>query len=180
MSSAVIIVTVVRIPLIVVSHSVQDSRTLWASIEILTACVVANAPILNNFYYEWKNRRHNGRDAGVMDEEDRDDELRSGYSSKSKVPNVLMKRPPTRDAMKGMGKGYPRHTSEESFSPPAGGPGPFVIEVCVPLQIILPDPQLLPLRLHFFTLSAPLSTNTPLYPTGNYLCDTKYLPCLLR
>lgn len=132
-SFVVVIVTAVRMPLIVSSHSVQDSRTLWASIEMLTACIVANAPILNNFYYEWKNRRRNGRDASFMEEEDGDDELRSGYSMKSKIPNVLLKRPQTGDGTGSVSAGQTRNASEESLTPPAAGRGPFVIEVSVPL-----------------------------------------------
>ncbi|RPB29266.1 hypothetical protein L211DRAFT_882255, partial [Terfezia boudieri ATCC MYA-4762] len=48
LSFAVIIVTVSRMPVILDSTTMQNSRSLWASIEILVSCVVANAPILNN------------------------------------------------------------------------------------------------------------------------------------
>jgi hypothetical protein len=40
-------VTIIRLPLIIRSDVTQRSRSLWASIEIMTATVVTNAP----FYY---------------------------------------------------------------------------------------------------------------------------------
>ncbi|KAF8473601.1 hypothetical protein BDZ91DRAFT_652098, partial [Kalaharituber pfeilii] len=54
---AVIAVTIIRLPLILASSTMQSSRTLWASIEILVACAVANAPILNSFHHEYKKKR---------------------------------------------------------------------------------------------------------------------------
>ncbi|KAF8417143.1 hypothetical protein EV426DRAFT_540687, partial [Tirmania nivea] len=68
-SFAVIIVTVIRIPLILNSAKMQNSRSLWASIEILASCAVANAPILNNFYFEWKNKRQGGSAQMAADDE---------------------------------------------------------------------------------------------------------------
>ncbi|RPA89582.1 hypothetical protein L873DRAFT_1721185 [Choiromyces venosus 120613-1] len=45
----VVCVTIIRMPLIIGDHSIQQARTLWASIECLVACIVANAPVLNSF-----------------------------------------------------------------------------------------------------------------------------------
>ncbi|KAG0128166.1 hypothetical protein HOY82DRAFT_39465 [Tuber indicum] len=44
----VISVTMIRMPVIINDKSAQKARTLWASIECLAACVVANAPVLNS------------------------------------------------------------------------------------------------------------------------------------
>lgn len=83
-SFAVIVITVIRMPLILDSATMQNSRTLWASIEILVSCIVANAPILNNFYFEWKNKRRGG--ATQMTDDLDNDEGGSGYSMKTKGP----------------------------------------------------------------------------------------------
>ncbi|CUS08466.1 unnamed protein product [Tuber aestivum] len=45
----VICITIIRMPVIIVDKSIQKARTLWASIECLAACIVANAPVLNSF-----------------------------------------------------------------------------------------------------------------------------------
>lgn len=61
-----IVITLIRMPIIMQSGAMQQSRTLWASIEILVACVVANAPILNNFVQEYRRKRALKR-SGEMD-----------------------------------------------------------------------------------------------------------------
>ncbi|PWW80252.1 hypothetical protein C7212DRAFT_355752 [Tuber magnatum] len=45
----VVCITIIRMPVIIVDKSIQKARTLWASIECLAACIVANAPALNSF-----------------------------------------------------------------------------------------------------------------------------------
>ncbi|KAI5788965.1 hypothetical protein DFH27DRAFT_216521 [Peziza echinospora] len=52
-----IAITVARMPVISDAPGMQQNRTLWASIEILAACLVANAPILNNFIQEFRHKR---------------------------------------------------------------------------------------------------------------------------
>ncbi|KAF4980175.1 hypothetical protein FZEAL_3753 [Fusarium zealandicum] len=56
----VVAVTVLRLPLILNSSVSQKSRSMWASVEILCACVVANTPF---FYALLKDlqRRHDDR-----------------------------------------------------------------------------------------------------------------------
>jgi hypothetical protein len=44
----VVSITMIRMPVIINDKSAQKARTLWASIECLAACVVANAPVLNS------------------------------------------------------------------------------------------------------------------------------------
>ncbi|KAG0634749.1 hypothetical protein HOY80DRAFT_894354 [Tuber brumale] len=44
----VVSITIIRMPVIVGGGSLQKARTLWASIECLAACIVANAPVLNS------------------------------------------------------------------------------------------------------------------------------------
>ncbi|KAI5841210.1 hypothetical protein BZA05DRAFT_333598 [Tricharina praecox] len=53
----VISITVIRMPIIVGNGVAQKSRTLWASIEVMTACFVANAPVFNSFMHTVRNRR---------------------------------------------------------------------------------------------------------------------------
>lgn len=122
-------------PLIVDSTTMQSSRTLWASIEIITACIVANAPILNSFYFEWKSKRRNARKGTQMGDEDQDDdELQSGYSLKSKLPNIHLKRTNADEHTgRSTGKCHARDLSEESLTRTEGRDhGSFVIEVGTP------------------------------------------------
>lgn len=123
----------------------QKSRTLWASIEILTSCIVANAPILNTFYYEWKKKRRGGsrkhtQMTGDQEADEDDDFNRSAYSMKSKPsPKIHLKR--SKGSSGGgdqysstgsrTGKGHARDLSEESLTrSDDGGEREFVIEVC--------------------------------------------------
>ena len=61
-------ITIVRIPIIVRGGTTQKSRSFWASIEVLIACIVANAPVLNSFLHflrhssrQYQNQyRHDG------------------------------------------------------------------------------------------------------------------------
>lgn len=54
-STLIIIISIIRMPVIVGAGSLQKSRTLWASIEVMVGCFVANAPILNSFLHTIKN-----------------------------------------------------------------------------------------------------------------------------
>ncbi|KAF8536964.1 hypothetical protein BDD12DRAFT_795624 [Trichophaea hybrida] len=47
----VVSITVIRMPIIIGDNVLQNSRSLWASIEVMTACLVANAPVLNSFLH---------------------------------------------------------------------------------------------------------------------------------
>ncbi|KPM39234.1 hypothetical protein AK830_g7359 [Neonectria ditissima] len=60
--AVVVAITILRIPLILNQSVSQKSRSMWASIEILCACVVANTPF---FYALLKDlqRRHDDRTA---------------------------------------------------------------------------------------------------------------------
>ncbi|KAM5358612.1 hypothetical protein ACJZ2D_015129 [Fusarium nematophilum] len=60
----VVAITILRLPLIFDQSVSQKSRSMWASIEILCACVVANTPL---FYALLKDlqRRHDDRTAGT-------------------------------------------------------------------------------------------------------------------
>jgi len=143
-SFAVIIVTVIRMPLILDSATMQNSRSLWASIEILVSCVVANAPILNNFYFEWKNKRRGG--GTQMVDEYPDDERGGGYSMKAKVskPHVKLSNYKGSDNMGSRtAKGHTRDLSEECLARTGAGiDGDNVIEVCSPLPSTAPQSPL--------------------------------------
>ncbi|KAF8431979.1 hypothetical protein BGX38DRAFT_1227572 [Terfezia claveryi] len=114
-SFAVIIVTVSRMPIILDSATMQNSRSLWASIEILVSCVVANAPILNNFYFEWKNKRRGGG-AQIVDGCEDGDERGRGYPMKAKVASPHLKFSNC-DAVGGRpAKGHVKGLSDESLT----------------------------------------------------------------
>ncbi|RPA80557.1 hypothetical protein BJ508DRAFT_128419 [Ascobolus immersus RN42] len=53
----VIAITLIRLPVIVSTNSMQRARSLWASIECAAACLVANAPILNTFLQDYRRRK---------------------------------------------------------------------------------------------------------------------------
>jgi len=57
----VIGITVIRMPIIISDDSLQKARTLWASIECLAACAVANAPVLNAFLHEHIQKRRDAQ-----------------------------------------------------------------------------------------------------------------------
>ncbi|KAA8912987.1 hypothetical protein FN846DRAFT_903128 [Sphaerosporella brunnea] len=50
----IICITVVRMPVIIGNRAMQRTRSLWASIEVMVACLVANAPVLNSFFHSAK------------------------------------------------------------------------------------------------------------------------------
>ena len=54
----VVSITIIRMPVIVGSGTMQQSRSLWASVEVLTACIVANAPVLNLFLHSLRHNSH--------------------------------------------------------------------------------------------------------------------------
>jgi hypothetical protein len=47
----VVSITIIRMPIIIGDNVLQKSRSLWASIEVMAACLVANAPVLNSFLH---------------------------------------------------------------------------------------------------------------------------------
>jgi hypothetical protein len=57
----VISITIIRMPVIISDDSLQKARTLWASIECLAACAVANAPVLNAFLHEHIQKRRDAQ-----------------------------------------------------------------------------------------------------------------------
>ncbi|KAJ3531885.1 hypothetical protein NM208_g8683 [Fusarium decemcellulare] len=68
----VVAITILRLPLILNEDVSQQSRSMWASVEILCACVVANTPF---FYALLKDlqRRHDDRTAGTASAAQRGD-----------------------------------------------------------------------------------------------------------
>ncbi|KAH7147045.1 hypothetical protein B0J13DRAFT_553120 [Dactylonectria estremocensis] len=53
-----IAITIVRIPLIFMSSVTQSARSLWASVEIVCACVVANAAFFYAIVKDFQSRSH--------------------------------------------------------------------------------------------------------------------------
>ncbi|TGZ84710.1 hypothetical protein EX30DRAFT_345391 [Ascodesmis nigricans] len=53
----VITVTIIRMPLIVQSGSLQKLRSFWASVECFAAAIVANAPLFNSIFQDWLAKR---------------------------------------------------------------------------------------------------------------------------
>jgi len=51
-------ITIVRLPLIISDNVTQSSRSLWASIEILTASLVTNAPFYYTLVRDWVSGTH--------------------------------------------------------------------------------------------------------------------------
>ncbi|KAM5353718.1 hypothetical protein ACJ41O_000368 [Fusarium nematophilum] len=51
-------ITIVRIPFIFMSSVTQSARSLWASVEIVCACVVANAAFFYTIVKDFQNRSH--------------------------------------------------------------------------------------------------------------------------
>jgi len=111
----------------------QDSRTLWASIEIFVSCLVANAPILNNFYFEWKNKRRGGTQ--MADDDDVEDEERgSRYSMKPKLSKPHLERSNSKSSDSMGTKGHTRDLSKECLARTGGRTGvDSVIEAGAPL-----------------------------------------------
>lgn len=64
----IIAITVIRLPINALNASVQANRTVWASTELLTAAIVANAPTL---YGAFNKARHRGQDR-TFDASDRE------------------------------------------------------------------------------------------------------------
>ncbi|KAH7016688.1 hypothetical protein EDB80DRAFT_703295 [Ilyonectria destructans] len=54
----VVAITIIRVPLILISSVTQASRSLWASVEIVCACVVANAAFFYALVKDLQSRNH--------------------------------------------------------------------------------------------------------------------------
>lgn len=84
-------ITIIRIPVIVDGGATQKSRSLWASIEVLIACIVANAPVLNSFLH---SLRHSSRQHQNQYRHDGNNRQRqqphSGASPSSQRPRARM------------------------------------------------------------------------------------------
>lgn len=52
-----IVLSAVRVPINRASRSLQTSRTLFSSLEVLASCIVANAPALHGIWRDWRTRR---------------------------------------------------------------------------------------------------------------------------
>ncbi|KAH8686371.1 hypothetical protein BGZ61DRAFT_533913 [Ilyonectria robusta] len=80
----VVAITIVRIPLIFMSSVTQSSRSLWASIEILCACVVANAAFFYAIVKDLQSRSHSHGSSNNMPS---NDFYLQSLQSTSRAPN---------------------------------------------------------------------------------------------
>ncbi|WQF85204.1 hypothetical protein CDEST_10218 [Colletotrichum destructivum] len=100
----VVVITIMRLPMILNQAVSQRSRSMWASIEILCACVVANTA----FFYALLKDYQRGHDSRV------------GGSSYAQQPDYYMQAIPSSDARKGSSRSdtldVPDYWSRESRS----------------------------------------------------------------
>ncbi|KAH7146600.1 hypothetical protein B0J13DRAFT_552338 [Dactylonectria estremocensis] len=105
-----IAITIVRIPLIFMSSVTQSARSLWASVEVVCACVVANAAFFYAIVKDFQSRSH---PHSISNHAQNDGFNLHSLQSTSRYAN---ERKDFKSAEKDMG-----HDVEESRRPSGGG-----------------------------------------------------------